>query len=111
MSYNHRLTGSTSILPATRCLFNKNKVSAQEVAEFFKDGAIEVWNLSSNRGDRKIFVSTAGSGGPVSKQGHAHHDQTFSHIGYYTVAAVIPVVDGKVDFHWQSLKLPLYVYK
>lgn len=111
---------SIALLPASQAVFNKNKVSVQEIASEWKDGIIQVMELVNyyTGRTRQIFAVTCGHSDETGKTGEAHHDQTLIRLGKFKIIHCIPVHNGVVDdsnplsyYHYKNVKLPVYVYK
>lgn len=114
-----RLRNSWALLPAARVLFNKNKVTVDEVTQFdsWHDGSILV---TKNKG-RTVFLHSSGewSKSDIGKVKSGHHDQSFADLGEFEVENVIHWTrnkDGEVKIKSVNdkglkEKAPLYVFK
>lgn len=100
-----RLSNSTSILPAARAIFDKNKVSVEDINSEWKKAIAYV----IKQGDKKAFLVSNGGdvGYAKGKKFNAHHDQTWKDLGEFEVVDVIKDLSSS-DF---KEKLPLYVFK
>lgn len=97
--------GSVAILPAAKAVFDKTKVSVEDVKDHWKDGTL----LVISQGPKKSFLYTSAGVNESLKKGaefQAHHDQTGRDLGYWTVDEVINV--AKSD---NKDKYGLYVFK
>lgn len=77
--YNNKV----ALLPATRCLFEKNKVTVAEIATVWKGCTIQVMDCTGSNGKTNVrFVVGYGAGG-YDKSFNAKHDQTWASIGHF----------------------------
>lgn len=102
MTRGDRLNHSWAILPAARCLFNKNKVTLTEIAEFWNEGTVVVCRKPNGQ-----FHFIAGASGSYSKLGRlqsVHHDQTFASMGDWEVVNEVnyKMVDGVPEFTYAA---------
>lgn len=109
---------ATALLPATQCIFNKNKATVAEVASIWAPCTIQVMTRELGNGKRAVrFVVGSGHGG-YDRQFAARHDQNFSDLGYFTQFGEIRLDgEGKVimqqvdDGYELPEKAPVLVYK
>ena len=117
-----RLRNSWAILPASRILFNKNKVSLSEIIKEWDHGTILICKrlTGSMREAPIVFLSSAGDMGVhVGFRKMAHHDQSFASLGEMEVVNVVHYKHGKSDkpeiqpANDQHLKdkAPVFVFK
>lgn len=122
--YNDR---STAILPATRALFNKNKVSIHDIANEpdWNEHELSVqiahvhkshWEAKHGNKPKVHFIVGYGhTKEPVGHEFTAHHDQTGAKLGHHTVVNVVHLKGGKIvhkanDLHIDD-KAAVHVYK
>ena len=131
MTIAQRLRNSWAILPASRVLFNKNKVTIREASNEWAAGIILVCRKTNYMGEKEgfLFINSCGHSDAscqhyadqIGKSQACHHDQNFSSIGpvvivnvvryeqtatKYTEEAALPISsDNFVD------SAPLYVFK
>ena len=86
----------TALLPATQCIFNKNKATLAEVASIWAPCTVQVMERELN-GKRAVrFVVGSGHGG-YDKQLSARHDQTFAYLGEFSQFGEVRMDgDGKI---------------
>lgn len=108
---------SWAILPATRCLFNKNKVTLDEVSNQWNEGTILVCTTEKNK---LVFIFSSGSiGRNVGDFNSAHHDQTGARLGEFKIVDVVTYnkfPGNKLNIFATKLfdentKAPLFVFK
>lgn len=108
-----RLRNSWALLPAAKVLFNKSKVSMDDVMKQWDSGSILV---TENKG-KTVFLFSSGEWGKgdVGKSHQGHHDQTFRDFGMFHVVNVVHYKNGeikdKVNDKGLSEKAPLMVFK
>lgn len=99
MSIAERLRNSWAILPATRCLFNKNKITIREASNEWAAGIILVCRKTNYMGDQEgfIYINSCGDSDAsfqhytdrIGRSQACHHDQNFSNIGPVIVVNVV----------------------
>ena len=88
-----------AILPAARALFDKNKVTIQEIANFWGNGTIMV--MKKPNGQMHFIAGAGGDYAPVGAFHDCYHDQTGAQFGTWQVANVVHYskdADGKFHF-------------
>ena len=111
---------SWALAPATRILFNKNKLALTELVREWKKNVVYICERDGSLADGKprlVFLSSAGGLRDVAvgtcRPGHNNH--TFASLGYLRVRNVVELEDGKVVKSANDLylneKAPLYVFK
>jgi len=117
------MSHSLAILPATRILYNKNKVGHDELGADHKDGTVYAARMHTGSGDKHVFLHSAGgklSDVKVGTKHFWHHDQTQpggqrSGSQRLTIDNVIHHKDGKIHSHENDVgvneKRPVYVFK
>lgn len=116
---------STSLLPATKSLWGKNKVGIHDIANYssWKGSKTTVqvahvhdseWAAKAGQKPKVRFIVGFGHGGYENKF-HAHHDQTGAKLGHHTIVNTLHLEDGKIahkdnDLHLLD-KAPVHVYK
>lgn len=112
-----------ALLPATKALWNKNKVGIDDIAKQWGKGKYTVqvahvhgseWERDRGGKPKLRFVVGSGHGGYDDKF-HAHHDQTGAKAGYHHIVNNVHIEDGKVvhqdnDLHVND-KAAVHVYK
>lgn len=122
-SYGKR---TTALLPATRALWNKNKVGVSDIANHpgWKEHKMTVQvahvypsSSGSRFGDSHKVAFVVGSGHTKSGEAafDAHHDQTFDKLGHHEIVNTIHLHNGEIvhkdnDLHLND-KAPVRVYK
>lgn len=108
---------STALLPATQCLFNKNKANLKEIASVWAPCTVQVMDRELNGKTATRFVVGSGQGG-YNLEFSARHDQNFSYLGEFTQFGEIHLdADGKVVMQQVDEgrelpeKAPVLVYK
>lgn len=100
-NYN-KFRNSWAILPATQCLFDKSKVTIDEIAkecgQYSGKGTIVVCKKPNGQ-----FHFISGASGNYAKIGQVqdvHHDQTLSRMGTWTVVNEVSysTVDGVTNW-------------
>jgi hypothetical protein len=76
-------TGAWAILPATKCLFEKNKVTVQELTTVWDSGTVVV--CRKDNGQLHFIAGASGSYAPIGTVKTVFHDQTGNEIGQWTV--------------------------
>ena len=117
-------TGSWSILPATRVLFNKNKVALGELAQIWKEGTAILTSREIPGQTKASFMWIHGCGhsnyGVQAGDRHeAHHDQTlqrFSTLKILEITQWVRAEDGSLQVirstGWDpNMKASLAVFK
>lgn len=107
----------SALLPASRVLFNKNKVTIDEINKVWPEGKNTI-QVAYHEGNPKKPRFIVGSGHTEHKDNeiiHAKHDQTFAHMGDHHVVNTIHVTDGKIVKSHKAvdrqMKAPVHVYK
>ena len=110
---------TTALLPASRVLFDKNKVTPKEINSYssWSTGKHTI-QVTHHNGDPKKVRHLFSSGHLEHHEGqviHGHHDQTGAKIGEHHVVNTIHVTDGKIVKSHKSVdadqKGALLVYK
>ena len=108
---------SAALLPATRVLFNKNKVTIDDVNKQWNTHKHTI-QVAHHEGDPKKVRYIFGSGHTEHKDGEiirAHHDPTGAKLGSFHVHNTIHVENGKIVKSAKpvdhSQKAPVLVYK
>lgn len=112
--YNNKV----ALLPATRCLFNKNKATVAEIATVWTGSTIQVMDCTGSNGKTAVrFVVGYGHGG-YDKSFDAKHDQTWASIGRFEQFGEIHLdQDGNVIYEQVDegrsipASAPVLVYK
>ena len=109
--------GYTALLPATQCLFNKNKATLEEIASVWAPCTVQVMDRELNGKSAVRFVVGCGTGG-YDRHLSVKHDQNFSYLGEFSQFGEIHLDDtGKVimqqvdDGRELPAKAPVLVYK
>lgn len=111
------MRSDTALLPATQCLFNKNKATLEDIASVWAPCTVQVMDREQNGKVVTRFVVGCGHGG-YDRALHARHDQTGVYLGYFTqFGEVLLDQDGKIvkmtvdDGRTLPLTAPVLVYK
>lgn len=107
----------TSLLPASRVLFDKNKVTVDDINKQWPSGKHTI-QVTHHEGNPKKPKFIFGSGHMDHKENeviHAKHDQTWAKMGAHHVVNTIHVTDGRIVKSHKAvdntLKAPVHVYK
>jgi hypothetical protein len=118
---------SRPILPASRILYNKNKMTPHELVKHPDhgqhsngSGQIETWehyhydNKTGNE-TKKHFHIDGGGGSGIGTQSNFHHDQTFAHHSNAKLVGITHYSGGQVTHHegedHTKTAAPVHVYK
>ena len=96
---------TTAILPAAKVLFDKNKVTLAEIASMWNDGTIVVCRQPNGQ---LHFIY--GASGNYYKPGDVvgfHHDQSFAHLGDWTVVNQIHFITRNGEPHFSYDVVPV----
>lgn len=88
----------TALLPATQCLFNKNKATLDDIASVWAPCIVQVMDREHNGKVATRFVVGCGDSlNSYDREFTAIHDQTSAYLGEFTQFAVVRLdKDGKV---------------
>lgn len=75
--------GAWAILPATKCLFEKNKVTVQELTQVWPTGTVVV--CRKDNGQLHFIAGASGNYAPIGTRKTVFHDQTGNRIGEWVV--------------------------
>lgn len=112
-SYDKR----SALLPATRALFNKNKVTVDDINHQWNDNkhTIQVTHHNGNPNKPRFIVGFGHMEHKDNHVIHGKHDQNFSDLGHHHVINTIHVENGKIVKSHKpvdnSIKAPILVYK
>lgn len=106
-----------AILPAAQTLFEKNKVTLQEIANFWGNGTVMV--MKKPNGQMHFIAGAAGDYAPVGKFQECYHDQTGAQFGTWQVVNVVKYhKDADGTFHFtgetgvdMTMKAAMAVFK
>lgn len=110
-----------AILPASKVLYNKAKVSIEDVrSEMGPKGTILVCSRETSNGKTQypVFISSYGSSDKVGTVSPAFHDQTFKNMGMFKIKGIVKL--GKnaeadeytgEDIDLSTVKAPIFVFK
>ncbi len=91
------MRNGTALLPATQCLFNKNKGTLADIASVWAPCTVQVMDREQNGKTATRFVVGCGISTNYDKSFDARHDQSFAGLGYFQQFALIHLdQDGKV---------------
>jgi len=110
-----------AILPASKVLYNKSKVSVDDVREEIgSKGTILICSRETSNGKMQypVFISSYGSNDKVGTVSTAFHDQTFKDMGTFKIKGILKL--GKTadadeytgeDIDLSTVKAPIFVFK
>lgn len=108
----------TALLPATKCLFDKNKVNFEEIASIWAPCTVQVMDRELRGKTARRFVVGSGKGG-YDLEFEAAHDQTGAALGTFTEVASYYIEDEngeniellRGDAEVEIKTAPVLVYK
>lgn len=100
LSEGRYATGTTwTLLPATRVLFNKNKVAIEEIAKQWDEGCVLI--CSSKKWGKEatiafLFTSGGCSGHHIGEEKTGVHDQSQADLGQFKIVNIAIIQKGKI---------------
>ena len=111
---------SWALAPATRELFNKNKVALGDLKAVWERNTVYICERDgslANGKPRLVFLSSCSGlkDVDVGSVRPSHNNYTFASLGYLRVRNIVELVDGKVvnsaNDEYLGEKAPVYAFK